>query len=148
MKSPLKTNLLKTNTNKLKGDTINDHYKITFTFMKNNIIQSTALFFVAVFFLTSCNSKKEETVTAEIEPKTETFSLEKEKLTTELRLPAELTGFQQVDLYAKVSSFVKLLKVDIGTKVKKGQLLIVLEAPEISSQLAAAESRLKSMEAI
>ena len=116
--------------------------------MKNKIIQPTALFFAAVFFLSSCNSKKEETVTAAIEPKTETFLLEKEKLTTELRLPAELTGFQQVDLYAKVSSFVKLLKVDIGTKVTKGQLLIVLEAPEISSQLAAAESRLKSMEAI
>ena len=49
--------------------------------MKNNIIQSTALFFVAVFFLTSCNSKKEETVTAEIEPKTETISLEKPQST-------------------------------------------------------------------
>lgn len=115
--------------------------------MKNKI-QYSALFFAALFFLNSCNSKKEETVTAELEPKTETFLLEKEKLTTELRLPAELTGFQQVDLYAKVSSFVKTLKVDIGSKVTKGQLLIVLEAPEISSQLAAAESRLKSMEAI
>ncbi|MGQ7944697.1 efflux RND transporter periplasmic adaptor subunit [Flavobacterium sp. WC2509] len=115
---------------------------------KTKIIQSTALFFIALFFLSSCNSKKEETVVTEIEPKTETFLLAKEKLTTELRLPAELSGFQQVDLYAKVSSFVKVLKVDIGTEVKKGQLLIVLEAPEISSQLAAAESRLKSMEAI
>lgn len=116
--------------------------------MQNKIIQPTALFFTALFILSSCNSKKEETAVTEIEPKTETFLLTKEKLTTELRLPAELTGFQQVDLYAKVSSFVKLLKVDIGTEVKKGQLLIVLEAPEISSQLAAAESRLKSMEAI
>jgi membrane fusion protein (multidrug efflux system) len=148
MKSPLKTSLLKTNTNNLKGDNINDLYKITFTFMKNKIVQSTALFFAAVFFLSSCNSNKKEEAVAELEPKTETFLLAKEKLTTELRLPAELTGFQQVDLYAKVSSFVKLLKVDIGTKVKKGQLLIVLEAPEISSQLAGAESRLKSMEAI
>ncbi|MGO4773231.1 efflux RND transporter periplasmic adaptor subunit [Flavobacterium sp. W22_SRS_FK3] len=115
--------------------------------MKTKILQSSALFFIALFFLNSCNSKKEETV-AELEPKTETFLLTKEKLSTELRLPAELTGFQQVDLYAKVSSFVKLLKVDIGSKVKKGQLLMVLEAPEISSQLAAAESKLKSMEAI
>ncbi|MFH6937612.1 efflux RND transporter periplasmic adaptor subunit [Flavobacterium sp. FlaQc-30] len=116
--------------------------------MNTKIIKYSPLFFAALFFLNSCNSKKEETAAAEIEPKTETFLLEKEKLTTELRLPAELTGFQQVDLYAKVSSFVKTLKVDIGSKVTKGQLLIVLEAPEISSQLAAAESRLKSMEAI
>ncbi|MBF4508613.1 efflux RND transporter periplasmic adaptor subunit [Flavobacterium sp. JLP] len=116
--------------------------------MKNKIVLSTGLFFASLFFLSSCNSNKKEEAVAELEPKTETILLEKQKLTTELRLPAEITGFQQVDLYAKVSSFVKLLKVDIGTKVKKGQLLIVLEAPEISSQLAAAESRLKSMEAI
>jgi membrane fusion protein (multidrug efflux system) len=116
--------------------------------MKNKILQSTALFFAALFFLSSCNSNKKEAAVAEIEPKIETFLLEKEKLSTELRLPAELSGFQQVDLYAKVSSFVKILKVDIGSKVTKGQLLIVLEAPEISSQLAAAESKLKSMEAI
>lgn len=115
--------------------------------MKTKIQQSASLFFVALFILSSCNSKKEEAV-AEVEPKVETILLTKEKLSSELRLPAELTGFQQVDLYAKVSSFVKLLKVDIGSKVKKGQLLIVLEAPEISSQLAAAESRLRSMEAI
>ena len=116
--------------------------------MKSNIIKSTVLLFTALVILSSCESKKKEEPTAELEPKAETFLLAKEKLTTELRLPAELTGFQQVDLYAKVSSFVKVLKVDIGSEVKKGQLLIVLEAPEISSQLAAAESRLKSMEAI
>ncbi|MFV8325268.1 efflux RND transporter periplasmic adaptor subunit [Flavobacterium sp. ZS1P14] len=116
--------------------------------MKSKILQSTTLFLVALFFLSSCNSNKKEEAVAEIEPKIETILLEKEKLSTELRLPAELSGFQQVDLYAKVSSFVKILKVDIGSKVTKGQLLIVLEAPEISSQLAAAESKLKSMEAI
>ncbi|TDW48050.1 RND family efflux transporter MFP subunit [Flavobacterium sp. 270] len=117
--------------------------------MKNNSIKSIALLFTALIALSSCESKKkEEAPAAELQPKVETFLLTKEKLTTELRLPAELTGFQQVDLYAKVSSFVKVLKVDIGSEVKKGQLLIVLEAPEISSQLAAAESRLKSMEAI
>lgn len=115
--------------------------------MKNKLLPST-LFFTALFFLSSCQSNKKEAAIAETEPKTETFLLEKAKLTTELRLPAEMSGFQQVDLYAKVSSFVKLLKVDIGSKVTKGQLLIVLEAPEISSQLAAAQSRLKSMEAI
>ncbi|GAA6765416.1 hypothetical protein AAFH68_13510 [Flavobacterium sp. CGRL1] len=87
--------------------------------MKSNIIKSSALLFTALVVLSSCEKKKEETAKAEIEPKVETFLLSKEKLTTELRLPAELTGFQQVDLYAKVSSFVKTLKVDIGTKVKK-----------------------------
>ena len=115
--------------------------------MKTKILQSISLFVIALFVLSSCNSKKSEKV-ADIEPKTETFPLEKAKLTSELRLPAELSSFDQVDLFAKVSSYVKILKVDIGSDVKEGQLLIELEAPEISSQLSAAESRLHSQEAI
>lgn len=97
--------------------------------------------------LLSCG-KKEEAPAPEAEPVIETIELHKEKLSSEIRLPAELQGFRQTDLYAKVSSFVKELKVDIGSEVKAGQLLIVLEAPEISSQLAAAESRLHSQEAV
>jgi len=97
--------------------------------------------------LASCG-KKEEAPVVEAEPAIETFALHKEKLSSQIRLPAELQGFRQTDIYAKVSSYVKELKVDIGSEVKAGQLLIVLEAPEISSQLAAAESRLRSQEAV
>lgn len=113
--------------------------------MKNNSIRISVL---AMLFLASCAEKKEETVAVEEAPVIETFVAQKEKLSTELRMPAELVGFQQVDVYAKVSSFVKELKVDIGSEVKKGQLLMILEAPETSSQLAAAESRLRSQEAV
>lgn len=113
--------------------------------MKNNSIRIAIL---AALFLASCAEKKEEVVAVEETPVIETFVAQKEKLSTELRMPAELTGFQQVDVYAKVSSFVKELKVDIGSEVKKGQLLMILEAPETSSQLAAAESRLRSQEAV
>ena len=77
-----------------------------------------------------------------------TFNLKKEKLSTKLSLPGELIALQQVDLYAKVSSFVKTLKVDIGSEVSKGQLLMTLEAPEMTSQLAATQSRIKAQEAI
>jgi membrane fusion protein, multidrug efflux system len=78
----------------------------------------------------------------------ETFIPQKEKLTSNLQIPGELIAYRQVDLYAKVNSFVKDLKVDIGSSVKPGQLLVTLEAPELSAQLAAAESRMKSQEAI
>ena len=76
------------------------------------------------------------------------FSLQKGQLATNLYTPGELIAFQQVDLYAKVNSFVKKLYVDIGSEVKEGQLLATMEAPEIGSQLASAESRVKSQEAI
>ncbi|MES2487940.1 MAG: efflux RND transporter periplasmic adaptor subunit [Bacteroidota bacterium] len=110
--------------------------------MKNYLIPIATMLLLA-----SCGEEKKETPPA-AEPNIETFELQKEKLSSQIRLPAELQGFKQVDVYAKVSSFVKELKVDIGSEVKAGQLLMVLEAPEISSQLAAAESRLHSMEAV
>src|SRR5258708_37782730 len=77
-----------------------------------------------------------------------TFTLEKGRLSTSLSTAGELIAYQQVDLYAKVSSFVKKLYVDVGSEVKEGQLLVTMEAPEITSQLASAQSRVKSQEAI
>jgi membrane fusion protein (multidrug efflux system) len=61
----------------------------------------------------------------------QTFSLSKGQLTTYMTIPGELRPFQSVDLYAKVNSFVKKLLVDVGSVVKKNQLLVVLEAPEM-----------------
>jgi RND family efflux transporter MFP subunit len=79
---------------------------------------------------------------------TATFILKKGRFSTDLHVPGELIAFQQVDLYAKVSSFVKKLYVDVGSGVKEGQLLATMEAPELESQLASAQSRVKSQEAI
>jgi membrane fusion protein (multidrug efflux system) len=86
---------------------------------------------------------KEETTTPPA-----TFFPEKGILSSSLQIPGELLAFQQVDIYAKVNSFVKKLNADVGTVVKKGQLLATMEAPEINSQLSGAASRLQSMEAL
>ncbi|CAL1517722.1 efflux RND transporter periplasmic adaptor subunit [Chitinophaga sp. MM2321] len=51
-----------------------------------------------------------------------------------LTLPGELKPYEQVNLYAKVKSFVRKLYVDRGSVVKKGQLLAVLDALEINQQ--------------
>jgi RND family efflux transporter MFP subunit len=79
---------------------------------------------------------------------TEVITLQKGQLSSSLQIPGELIAYQQVDLYAKENSFVKKLYVDVGSEVKAGQLLATMEAPELSSQLSAAESRLKSQEAL
>jgi membrane fusion protein, multidrug efflux system len=110
------------------------------------------LMMVLVISFTGCssaNSKNEEQSDPKDEtPLTETFRLKKEKLTSTWQTPGVLSAFQQVDLYAKVSSFVKKLYVDVGSEVHEGQLLADLEAPEITSQLSAAQSRLQSQEAV
>jgi membrane fusion protein (multidrug efflux system) len=79
---------------------------------------------------------------------TEVVPLQKGMLSAELQIPGELIAFQQVDLYAKENSFVRKLYVDVGSEVKAGQLLVTMDAPELNSLEAAAQSRLKSQEAI
>lgn len=109
------------------------------------------LIILACATITGCNDsptdaaqKPETKKTAAIEK----FTLGKDTLETRLTIPGELVAHQHVDLYAKVTGFVKELKVDIGSKVKSGQVLITLDAPEMRSQLSAAQSRLKSQEAL
>ncbi|HMH31546.1 MAG TPA: efflux RND transporter periplasmic adaptor subunit [Puia sp.] len=80
----------------------------------------------------SCGTKSEAAVNQVPEQVVvQTFSLSKGQLTTHMTLPGELRPFQSVDLYAKVNSFVKKVLVDVGSIVKKDQLLVVLEAPEM-----------------
>ena len=81
-------------------------------------------------------------------PPVETIDLQKSKLVSTLQVPGELTPYQQVSLYAKINSYVKRYLVDVGSEVHIGDLMIVLEAPEINSQLASARARIKQQEAI
>jgi RND family efflux transporter MFP subunit len=52
-----------------------------------------------------------------------------------LTVSSELVPFQETDVYAKESGYVKSILVDYGTRVRKGQLMAVLEIPELEAQL-------------
>jgi len=52
-----------------------------------------------------------------------------------LTLSSELVPFQEIDVYAKEPGYVKTLNVDYGSHVRKGQLMAVLEVPELQAQL-------------
>lgn len=56
-------------------------------------------------------------------------------LSREITIPAEFRPYAEVELHAKVTGYVKDLKVDIGDRVKAGQLLAVLEVPELTDEL-------------
>jgi len=62
-------------------------------------------------------------------------------LSSSARLPGQLIPFNEVNIFPKVNGFVKQLFVDRGSIVKKGQLLVILEAPEMESELQAANSK-------
>ena len=79
-------------------------------------------------------------------PEVEVTRVLSQKLSSTVRLPAQLTAFEVVDVYPKVTGFVKWIKVDRGSRVQEGQQIAQLEAPELVAQRAEAESKFQSAE--
>jgi len=77
----------------------------------------------------------------------EVVKVVEQPLNVTLSLPGELTPYQTVALYARVTGFVKTIAVDRGSRVRAGEQLAVLEAPELGAQKAEAQSKLQSAEA-
>src|SRR5579872_5584540 len=48
-------------------------------------------------------------------------------ITRQLTLSSELVPFEEIDVYAKESGYVRDIKVDYGSRVKKGDLMATLE---------------------
>ncbi len=61
-----------------------------------------------------------------------------------LTLSSELVPFQEIDVYAKESGFVKELNVDYGDRVQKDQVLATLEIPELQLQLKQDDAAIKN----
>src|SRR3954471_15274172 len=60
-----------------------------------------------------------------------------------LTLAAEFRPFQEIEVHAKVAGYVKSINVDVGDRVATGQLLAVLEIPELQDDMATAEAGVK-----
>jgi len=58
-----------------------------------------------------------------------------------VHLPAVLRPYEMVDIYPKINGFIKEIPVDRGSRVRTGQLLLRLEAPEIEQQYMAAKAK-------
>ena len=65
-------------------------------------------------------------------------------LSRQLTLSSELVPFQEIDVFAKESGYVKKLMVDYGTHVKAGQVMAILEIPELEAQLQEDQAEIKN----
>jgi len=68
----------------------------------------------------------------------------RKSLQRRITLSSELVPFQQIDVYAKESGFVKKLHVDYGSRVKTGQLMAILEIPELEAQMQEDQAAIKN----
>jgi RND family efflux transporter MFP subunit len=64
-------------------------------------------------------------------------------LANSLTVAGQFQPYQQVDLHAKVSGYIRWIKVDIGDRVRQGEVLALLEVPELENQVEGAEAEVR-----
>ncbi len=96
---------------------------------------------VVLFLLNSCVEKKDNKTEKPKHTEYKTMKLAPRQISGNIQLPGVLQPYEFVQLFPKVSGFIKVVTVDRGSLVKKGQILITLEAPEVEQQVAAAKLR-------
>ena len=63
-----------------------------------------------------------------------------------ITLTGEFRPFQEVDVHAKVAGYIQKIFVDVGDKVKTGQVLAILEVPELNAQVEGARADIRRSE--
>jgi membrane fusion protein (multidrug efflux system) len=104
-----------------------------------------------VLFGSACNSGKKEAAATPSSDSVDVIVLKKETVSKSFSLPGQLLPWERAELYAKVQGYVRELKVDIGDAVRKNDILVILDAPEVaaahaksSADLQAAQSKYHS----
>src|ERR1041385_1544928 len=64
----------------------------------------------------------------------------REDLSRQVAIDAEFRPYYDIDLRAKVAGFLQSIEVDVGDKVKEGQVLAVLEIPELKEEIERARA--------
>src|ERR1017187_4564165 len=93
---------------------------------------------LGAFLLSSCGNNKDVQASASAASEVLTVAVAKvatADLSRDLVLTAEFKPFQEVDVMAKVSGYVKEIRVDVGDRVREGDLLATLEVPEMADDL-------------
>jgi RND family efflux transporter MFP subunit len=98
-----------------------------------------------LLFISSCSRPAESAPDSGAQgPTAPVVKVTRQNLTNELEIASEFRPYQEIEVHAKESGYVKQLYIDWGTHVKTGQLMAVLEIPELEEQVdhdKAAEQR-------
>ncbi|MBL0741176.1 efflux RND transporter periplasmic adaptor subunit [Chryseolinea lacunae] len=109
--------------------------------------RSFALLASTVVVMASCHSEKKEAHTAAALPEVEATTVKSLQPQLQTVLPGELKPWNKTHIFPRVKGYVGSVKADRGTVVKHGDVLAVLEAPEIVSALNHAQAQVASAQA-
>src|SRR3982074_206633 len=107
------------------------------------VVGAAAAGIVAERHLTASPSPMNSTK-ADTPPRVEVVRPRRATVAQRLQTNASLEAFEEADLFAKVSGYLSDVRVDIGDHVKAGQVLAVIDVPEMKQELAEAKAQLES----
>jgi len=103
------------------------------------------IFLLSAFFIYGCSenkaAEKKNAVPASSDLHYSLVTATHEPVEQVVKLPAQLAAYQEVSIFPKVNGYVRSVFVDIGTHVRAGQPLMVLEAPELEQATASAKEK-------
>ncbi len=101
------------------------------------------IYLLPVCLLAACGGNQAEKAVPQGEPEkpaVKLITLKLEPVSNKLNLTGEIIPFDRANIYARTPGYVREVKVDIGSKVKKGQILCILDAPELNATQAQSQS--------
>ena len=96
------------------------------------------------YLAASPSAPRSKSTEADSRPRVEVVHPRRITVARRLQTNATLDAFEETDLFAKVSGYLSDVRVDIGDHVKAGQVLAVIDIPEMEQELAEAKAQLKS----
>jgi len=102
----------------------------------------TVLSTLACFVFTGCKSNS-PLVKADDPLGASVARVVREDLSSTLTVAGQFQPYQEVDLHAKVSGYIRRINVDIGDRVHAGQVIATLEVPELNAQLIGAQAQVR-----
>ncbi|HCT56327.1 MAG TPA: efflux RND transporter periplasmic adaptor subunit [Gemmatimonas aurantiaca] len=97
--------------------------------------------------LAQSRARADESARSTAVPTVFTEPVKRDTTTTPFELPATLTGVHEASIFARTNGFVRQLRVDIGSPVRAGDTLVVLDMPELREQERQATAVLEQTEA-
>jgi RND family efflux transporter MFP subunit len=104
------------------------------------VFRSALLMALPCFVFTGCRETQADSLpvaTASI------ASVTRGDISSTLTAAGEFQPYQEVELHAKVSGYIRKINVDIGDRVKSGQVIATLEVPELTAQVAGSQAEVR-----
>lgn len=80
-------------------------------------------------------------------PNVRTMTVEEDKGPRTIELPGNMAAFDTATLFARATGYISVRNVDIGSKVRKGDVLALIAAPDLDQQFDQAKAQLVQLQA-